>query len=856
MNERSNARIARHMKLTLALVALALFATQAWLAQRPSHAAQTADSDFFKQKVAPIFAANCVSCHGEKMQRGRLDLRTEAAALKGGSRGASISAGEPEKSLLYRLVTHAEEPAMPMGGKLSDADLAVIAEWIKAIKPNAVAATAEHGPAIRQGGYKITDKDRAFWSFTKPSRPATPAVKNKAWVRNEIDAFVLSKLEANNVTPTAKAAPRELLRRVYFDLVGLPPTPEEMNAWLKNPSAKAYDEVIEKLLASPHYGERWGRHWLDLARYADSGGYEFDYDRPHAWRYRDYVIKAFNEDKPYDQFIREQLANDLIAGKQNPASLIATGFLRNGPTVDNVEDEETRADELDDMVATTSSVFMGLTVGCARCHDHKYDPIPTRDYYRLQAVFFPFKKVQQTFANADEEAAFKAANKVFDEKAKPFRDQIREIERPIRERLMREKIDFHTNLAKKSSGFGELTEAQFRAEVEARLRKEVNLQIEEIQEYFTPEQAAQHKALNKEVDAVNKQRPKPLPAAMGVVEGDKPGQAHIYLRGNHRTKGEPVFAGFPTVVSDGTDCQGANPRQQLADFIASPSNPLTARVAVNRIWQYHFGRGLVATPSDFGATGDKPSHPEMLDWLATEFVKPSQNGKSWSWKQMHRMILRSNTYQQSSQASDAILAKDPENQLLARFFQKRLESELIRDSILAISGKLNQEMFGEGVYPRIDPDIINTGSRPRWPLDAKDDHATFRRSVYIFVKRSVLLPMAEVFDCPVTVVPSPLRPSSTIAPQALALMNNQFVLEQAGFFADRVAKESPSDPLRRAYTLALNRTPNAKEMLMAREFIKKQQAGYVERKDADPARAALRDFCHALFNSNDFLYVD
>ncbi len=852
MKERSTAHFARRVKLTLALTAVALLAAYAWQIPPTSYAAQAADSEVFKQKVAPIFAANCVSCHGEKMQRGRLDLRTEAALLKGGSRGASVVAGAPEKSVLFRLITHAEEPAMPMGGKLSDADIAVIGEWIKTMKPVAVAsAAAEHGPAIRQGGYKITDKDRAFWAFTKPARIAPPAVKNRAWVCNDIDAFVLNKLEANGVAPAAKAAPRELLRRVYFDLIGLPPTPEEMAAWLKNPSAKAYDEVIEKLLASPHYGERWGRHWLDLARYADSGGYEFDYDRPHAWRYRDYVIKAFNEDKPFDQFIREQLANDLIAGKANPANLVATGFLRNGPTVDNVEDEETRTDELDDMVSTTSSVFMGLTVGCARCHDHKYDPIPTRDYYRLQAVFFPFKKVQETFANAEEEATHKAVNKTFDEKVRPFKEQIRAIEQPIRERLMNEKIDFHTNLAKKTSGFGELTEEQFRAQVETRLRKEVNLQIEEIQEFFTPEQAAQHKALNKQLDAVNKQRPKPLPAAMGVIENDKPGQAHVMLRGNHRTKGEPVFAGFPTVVSDGTDCQGANPRQQLANFIASPNNPLTSRVAVNRIWQYHFGRGLVATPSDFGATGDRPSHPELLDWLATEFVK-----QGWSWKQMHRLIMRSNTYQQSSQASEAVLTKDPENKLYSRFFQKRLESELIRDSILAISGKLNKEMFGEGVYPRIDPDIINSGSRPRWPLDAKDEHATFRRSVYIFVKRSVLLPLSEVFDCPVTVVPSPLRPSSTIAPQALALMNNQFVLEQAGFFAERVAQEAPSDPLRRAFALALNRVPNTKEMQMARAFIKKQQAGYAERKDANPARAALRDFCHALFNSNDFLYVD
>jgi cytochrome c553 len=838
-------RLFTRLKLMLCL---GFFAVAAWLALPRAQAA----ADDFQQKVAPILNVHCTNCHGAQIQRGRLDLRSEESTLKGGSRGAVVVAGEPEKSLLYRLAAHLDEPAMPLGGeKLSAADLATIAEWIKTMKPVAVAAAGEPGLPVRQPGYKITDKDRVFWSFVKPARLAVPTVKRQAWVRNEIDAFVLSKLQAKGLTPAPKATPRELLRRVYFDLIGLPPTPAEMAAWLKNPSQKAYEQVIEKLLASPHYGERWGRHWLDLARYADSGGYEFDYDRPHAWRYRDYVIKSFNEDKPYNQFIREQLANDVIAGKADPANLIPTGFLRNGPTVDNVEDEETRTDELDDMVSTTSSVFMGLTVGCARCHDHKYDPIPTRDYYRMHAVFFPFKKTQLTFANAEQEAAHKALNKTFDEKARPFREKIRAIEQPIRDRLMREKIDFHTALAKKSSGFGELTEAQYRAEVEKRLRKEVNLQIEEIQEYFTPEQAKEHKELSRQVEAVNKQRPKPLPAAMGVIDEDQSKQAHVLLRGNHRTKGEPVQAGFPTVLTDGSDCTGGNPRQQLADFIASEQNPLTARVAVNRIWQYHFGRGLVATPSDFGLTGDKPSHPELLDWLATEFVQ-----RGWSWKQMHRLMMQSNTYQQSIHNPVVDPTKDLDNRWLAHFNQKRIEAELIRDSILAVSGKLNKEMFGEGIYPRIDPDIINTGSRPRWPLDAKDDHSTFRRSVYIFVKRSVLLPMAEVFDCPVTVVTAPQRPTSTVSPQALALMNNQFVLEQAGFFAERVAKEAPANQVRHAFALALNRSPSAKELQWANAFIKQQTAGYVERNDANPAAAAMRDFCHALFNLNEFLYVD
>jgi mono/diheme cytochrome c family protein len=324
------------------------------------------DSDFFKEKVAPIFERNCVMCHGASVQRSGLDLRGEEAALKGGARGPAVVPGEAEKSLLYRLIAHKQEPAMPMGmDKLGDAEVAVIAQWINGLKPKAVAA-AETIPT-RQPGYSITEKDRQFWSFIKPTRPASPKVKDRRWARNEIDLFVLSRLERNGLRPNRAASPRELLRRVYFDLAGLPPSPEETAEFLKNPSDAAYAKIVDRLLATPHYGERWGRHWLDLARYADSGGYEFDYDRPHAWRYRDYVIKSFNEDKPYNRFIIEQLAGDQIDGVEaNPEALIPTGFVRNGPTVDNADNEETRMDELDDMVTTTSSVFLGLTVGCAR----------------------------------------------------------------------------------------------------------------------------------------------------------------------------------------------------------------------------------------------------------------------------------------------------------------------------------------------------------------------------------------------------------------------------------------------------------------------------------------------------------
>ncbi|MBL8192096.1 MAG: DUF1549 domain-containing protein, partial [Acidobacteria bacterium] len=452
--------------------------------------------DFFKDKVQPILEQNCVSCHGAKIQRSGLDLRTEESALKGGTRGVSIVPGKPEQSLLYKLVTHKEEPAMPMGGKLSDAEIAVIAEWIQQLQPKAIAAAAPESAPVRAPGYSINDKDRSFWAFLKPVRPAVPKVKQRSWVKNEIDAFVLANLEAKGLRPSPAASSRELLRRVYFDLIGLPPSPDEMAAFLKDPSDAAYRKVVEKLLASQHYGERWGRHWLDLARYADSGGYEFDYDRPHAWRYRDWVIRSFNDDKPYDQFIREQLAGDQLkaAAETKPEDLIATGFLRNGPTVDNAVNEQTRSDELDDMVSTTSSVFLGLTVGCARCHDHKYDPIPQKDYYRLQAVFFPFQKTEKLLVSDEEKKVHAAANKAVDEKLRPYRAKIAAIEKRVREKLMAEKIEFHVKLAEDAGTINAETREQYRKETAERFAKAVNLQPEEIDELLTPEEKSARKA--------------------------------------------------------------------------------------------------------------------------------------------------------------------------------------------------------------------------------------------------------------------------------------------------------------------------------------------------------------------------
>ena len=827
------------------------------LALVPSVAARWETDDksgLFASRVAPILATHCLSCHGERIQRSGFDARTEASILRGGKRGAVVVPGKPDESLLYRLVTHQEEPAMPLGDRLSEPEIATIADWIRQLDAPVVSSGAI---PTRAAGYSITAEDRQWWAFVKPIRPPVPAVRRKEWVRNEVDAFILSRLEREGLTPAPPADRRTLLRRVTYDLTGLPPTHEEVEAFLKVPDEKfesAYEAVVDRLLASPHYGERWGRHWLDLARYADSGGYEFDYDRPHAWHYRDWVIRAFNKDLPYDQFVRAQLANDQIH-PDDAEALIPTGFCRNGPTVDNVNNEETRSDELDDMVSTTSSVFLGITLGCARCHDHKYDPLPTRDYYRMSAIFSPSAKTERPLVDQEAVATHQAMNKAVDERLKPFRTRLGVLDKPFREALLHEKVDFHVGLAERSSGFGTKTRDEFRAETLARFSKEIKIQPEEIEERMSPEQLSQRRAIQKEIDAIQATRPAPYPAAMGVADRADPVKSYLLLRGNWRTKGEEVQPGLPTVLSDGRDLEPTQRRRQLADFIVHPDNPLTARVAVNRIWKHHFGSGLVQTLSDFGLTGDRPSHPALLDWLALEFRERA----GWRWKPIHRLMLLSNTYRQSGADQPAARERDPQNRLRWRREPQRLEAEAIRDSFLAVSGKLNPTMFGPGIYPRIDPDIINTGSRPKWPLDARDHEETFRRSVYIFVKRSVLIPMLEVFDCPVTVISEPSRSSSTVSPQALALMNNQFVLEQGRFLAERVTREAGprmEDQIDRAFRLALQRPPSERERIWSREFLTNQTLGHARLGQTAPSADALRDFCHALFNLNEFLYLD
>jgi hypothetical protein len=626
----------------------------------------------------------------------------------------------------------------------------------------------------------IKPEHRKHWAFQPVRRPSVPPVKNATWVRNPIDAFILARLEARGWTPAAPAEPRALLRRLYLDLVGLPPTPAGQEALLKKWSPATVDRVVEELLARPGYGERWARHWLDLVRYADTNGYERDADKPFVWRYRDYVIRALNADKPFDRFVLEQLAGDELPDASTE-TVLATGYNRLGPWDDEPADvKEDRFDQLDDMVSTTSLAFLGLTLGCARCHNHKFEPLTQLDYYRLVAVFNPLRR--------------------------PRKDRT-ELDLP----------------------------ASSPAQIETAARAGHKLGAELPRGYFMVE-------------------PSPNPPA-----------THLLLRGKATRPGPEVPPGVPAVlVAAQPPFPPAGPytslrRLTLARWIASPDNPLTARVLVNRVWQYHFGEGLVRTPSDFGVMGEPPTHPELLDWLADEFVR-----SGWSLKKLHRLILTSNTYRMAKTWNPEYGTKDPEDRLLWRFPYRRLEVEAIRDSMLAASGQLNGKMFGPGMYPQVPKEAIESSSDPDKIWKPFNEREASRRTVYTFIKRSMVVPMLEALDLCDTARSSARRLVTTVAPQALSLFNGEFVNRQAQHLADRLRREAGEDPDKQidlAYRLALCRPPRATERAALVQFLEQEAGksadGTGQVPDASEARhQALQQLCRVILNLNEFVYPD
>ncbi|HUR55416.1 MAG TPA: DUF1549 and DUF1553 domain-containing protein [Gemmataceae bacterium] len=728
--------------------------------------------------------------------------------------------------------------------------------------------------ALAQDAGKYADPelgadDRAHWAFKPPVRPAVPAVNNAGWVRTPIDAFISAKLEAANQRPLPEVDRLTLIRRVTLDLTGLPPTPAEVDAFLTDTSATAYEKVVERLLASPHFGERQASHWLDVVRFAESNGYELDADRPHAWRYRDYVVKSFNDDKPYDRFLTEQIAGDELAAGKNPRDvaelLVATGLHRCGQVHQvsgNLDADVLRQEVLTEMVNGLGSAVMGLTLGCARCHDHKFDPISAGDYYRLQAFFAATKYDDVSFASADEKAARKKLADDVAAKTAPIKKQIADIDAPYRATIGKAK---RARLEPKYRDALD-TPADKRTAEQKKLASDaqplIKVSWEDVLGALSPPDREKRAALRERLHELEAQSPLPAPAAWAIKTGDA-AKTFVLKRGDAHRKTAEVSQNFPRVlVSERTQPKS---RLELARWLTRPEHPLTARVMVNRIWQSHFGRGIVASANDFGVKGERPTHPELLDWLAAEFVKPSgaKPQAAWGVKHIHRQIVLSATYRQA-------VSLQPDNRLLAGMNRRRLEAEAIRDSVLTAAGTLNRQVGGPSVKVPLEPeiyDLIFTEGEPDglWPV-TPDAAQHVRRSIYLFNQRNVRLPMLEAFDQPDTLNSCAVRPVSTFAPQALILMNGPFAHEQAKAMALGLVREG-GNPIESLYRRAFGRGPTDAERRLALVFLKEQEETIRDRMKArlpigvaadgvDVVRVrALADLCAVVYNTNEFVHI-
>ncbi len=856
----------------------------------------------FDQKVRPLFDAKCAECHSEKLKTSGFSVASLGAVIAGGNKhGAAVVAGDPGKSPLVQILKGQLAPRMPFGKALEDREIAAIEDWVRHLKndQNAKAGTEEWR-----------------WPYRKPVKKDPPQIANAGWVNNPVDSFILQKLEAQKLPPAPPASKVTLARRIYFDLLGMPPSPGELNAFLEDGSTDAYPKLIDKLLDDPRYGERWGRHWLDLVRYGETSGLEGDGPIGNAWRYRDWVIDAFNADMPYDQFVIKQLAgaDEHSQTRNNYApdvqGHIPVAFLRVAPwDRSNLVADEVRQNYLNEVTTVTGSVFLGLTIGCARCHDHKYDPIPTKDFYRLQAFFnaikvedveVPYK--EQAFA---ERAKAEIQKKEEQLKSGPEKRELEAFEKDLLERLMAKKAEEagarelttedlrlelrrkdqklftpaekqkHHDLLEDATRTQDLEEKQKLDAFETALLKRLDRSTERYQELtvkdletelakstqkiFSEAERERHRELTGKMELIQRRIARWKPETLSVINVPGPPAGpglpltHILISGDYRQPGAVVEAGFPSAITGDsrpavldTDRYRQFPtrglRMTLAKWIVSPDNPLTARVMVNRIWQHHFGRGIVETPSDFGKNGSRPTHPELLDWLAVKFVD-----EKWSIKSMHRLILNSSTYRQSSENPRANNnTVDPDNKLLWKFSRRRLEAEEVRDGVFRISGRLNPERGGPSVFPPLPADLADfarygrTGGDMWEPNEREEDNR--RRSVYTFQRRSLPQPMMLAFDAPVFSESCERRSVTTTALQALSMMNGDLINKESAYLADRIATDAGGDPkarIRRAFEFVLNRPPAPDELRRFSEF-----------------SGSLAGICRVLFNSNEFLYVD
>lgn len=863
----------------------------------------------FKKEVLPLLTVNCGQCHSGDAKTSGFSVATMESVIAGGKKhGKAVVGGHPEESPLFQMINGAMAPQMPMGKSLEKKDVAVIEAWIKGLPAEALSA-----------------KQQWRWPFEKPVKPEVPAVKNAAWVKNPIDAFIEKRLEDKKLTPAPEATKRVLARRIYFDLVGVPPTAEDLEAFEKDTSPDAYEKLVDRLLADPRYGERWARHWLDLVRYGETSGLEGDGAIGNAWRYRDWVIDAFNADMPYDRFVLLQLAgadeHSKTRNNYQPDAQghIPLGYLRVAPwDRSNLVAAEVRANYLAEVTATTGSAFLGLSVGCARCHDHKYDPIPQKDYYRFQSFFNAIQVDNVEVPYKDEEFAAKAKRKIEEYetrlKSGPEHQQLEAFEKEnlpkfiagkkkaaegkelavadLRLELRRTdhrifavaETRHHADLLEDANRtldpeeraaldayekelLPKLKEAYAKPGFDAAARFDVLGREEMNKEFanskskiFTAEEKEKHRELAETLQVFRNRlgRWKPVALTVTNVAGPPAGPdiapIHVLSRGDYRLPGEAVQPGFLSALTGGKKDDAVIEQDRyrqfptrgyritLAKWIASPDNPLTARVMVNRIWQHHFGRGIVGTPSDFGVNGERPTHPELVDWLAHKFIE-----EKWSIKSMHRLLLTSAAYRQSAE-NPAIkeATADPENKLLWKFPRRRLEAEEIRDSVLYLSGRLNPERGGPSIFPPLPEDLqkfARYGSEGglMWEPNEKEEDGR-RRSVYAFQRRSMPLPMMASFDSPVFSESCERRSTTTTPLQALSMMNGNLLQEESVFLAKRLEKEAGKDrrkEIARAFEVILNRDAKPEELKRFAAF-----------------NGGLDALCRVLINSNEFLYVE
>jgi len=795
---------------------------------------------FFETEVRPLLAENCVKCHGEDRQKGGLRLDSREGLMSGGFLGPAVVPGEPEESPLIWAVRREGPEMPPTGDPLDDQAIAQLERWVEL---GAHWPSGADRAAIRGEGPQFTEDDRSYWAFQPVETVEPPAIDGDDWSRNPIDRFVLRKLRQAGLSPAPEADRRTFIRRVTFDLTGLPPTPEAVETYVNDPAGDAHERLVDRLLESDRYGEHWGRHWLDLVRYAESNGYRADEFRPNAWRYRDYVIQALNDDLPYDQFLREQLAGDEI-DPDDPTSKVATGYLRLWTYESNQRDVETQWDAiLNDVTDVTADVFLGLGMACARCHDHKYDPILQEDYFRLRAVFEPLRprddlSIEPTGPGtgvAERRAAWEALTA-------DIRAEIAALEGPIRERAAQTAIEKFQpgmrailnrpkeELAPRERQLHELAFRQVLLEWEKAIPKQLKGEKQERWE-----------ALQERLEAFEAIRP-PVSGTVDTVTDLGANAPPTVIPGS---SGEPIEPGPLTLLdpepweveppSDWAPTTGR--RSKLADWLTDPDNPLTSRVIVNRLWARHFGRGIVATTSDFGRLGEPPTHPELLDWLAARLID-----EGWSLKAIHRLILTSSTYRQASTRPDetAVREIDPQNRWLWHVPIRRLEAESIRDAVLAVSGELDPTAGGPSVET----------SAPR-------------RSIYTKFKRNTKDPLLDVFDVADGYGSVSARNVTTTPTQSLLMINGDWALERASAFADRLFEEDPNrtevERIDRAFRLAFGRPAEPVENDGARAFLADQSALIrAETNDGEAAilREAWVDFCHILLNANEFLYVD